>query len=753
MASQTELELIVKAQTEQAQRSIATLTNSVSTLNKTVSVTSNIFATVQKAFLPLLAVVSFKKIIDEAENLNDSLKSLESISIATGQNFDQVKQAALDLSKEGIIPLNETSVALRNLLRSGIGIDRATELFKAFRESAALGRKEGVGFGEAIIKASEGFSLANPKLLKTAGIILDVANVQAKFASSIGKSTSQLSMQEKQLAIFNAVIDQSRKFTGDYAKVTGDFGGVLSKLGNSFIRLLSSLGSFVSESNAVVVVLDKIANGILGISDALEVTRKKLGDFSDSVGKSLSNTADIFKNAKSFAPELKGESLEKYNRLIKNAEKNTKEFARTAQSIKEIKPEIDIDSLLKDIDKVKKTLENVGFAPELSKVKNDYSEITKIIQDAASNQLINEREKFDLLTKARQKFVQDEKKAIDEVKKRQDEAISAQFKRGESEPIRIILDNIFPNLAKESQKVLTAQEQAQREQIGLIAGAGKTLISTIGQGAQGAQKILGSAIESAANLFVPGLGPVAGELFNVLAGGPDKVRETVNAFTSSIPLIIENVATSLPVLIEALVVGLLDAFVRLSDRIDEIIERFITGVVRAIPRIVEALIVFVPRIARSLADAMPSVAVSFSSALVAEAPNIGVAVAEAIVKEISGKLGIGGGGGIGGFIGGIGDSLGFAKGGQIVRGGINGVDSVPILAQQGELVVDRGLTKRLDNFVSNGGESNIQTNVLLNQILSALSQSQTVETEVRLNNQVFADIILNLNRTNARMTA
>jgi len=165
------------------------------------------------------------------------------------------------------------------------------------------------------------------------------------------------------------------------------------------------------------------------------------------------------------------------------------------------------------------------------------------------------------------------------------------------------------------------------------------------------------------------------------------------------------------------------------------------------------------RVIRPVHNIILHVAVTFTSSHATEAPNFWKVVAESIINEIKGKLGGifgggGGGGGLGGFVGSVGGALGFAKGGQIVKGGIDGVDSVPILAQQGELVVDRSLTRRLDDFVANNESGNSAlTNTLLNQILSTLSQNQVVESEVSLNGDAFANIILNLNRRNARLGA
>ncbi len=128
--------------------------------------------------------------------------------------------------------------------------------------------------------------------------------------------------------------------------------------------------------------------------------------------------------------------------------------------------------------------------------------------------------------------------------------------------------------------------------------------------------------------------------------------------------------------------------------------------------------------------------------------------------DISGSLsGIsGGGGGIFGQVtGALSEATGglFATGGQVPAGFPN--DSFPARLTSGELVIPPGDTARLSQFLDRqtgvvSGGSDVQL-TLLAQILAALQSPINVSTTAEVNGRALADIMLQLNRQNARVSA
>jgi len=120
------------------------------------------------------------------------------------------------------------------------------------------------------------------------------------------------------------------------------------------------------------------------------------------------------------------------------------------------------------------------------------------------------------------------------------------------------------------------------------------------------------------------------------------------------------------------------------------------------------------------------------------------------------------GGGIIGDIGGaISDVFDWNKGGhvkpvyaekgqKIIPYQPKGTDIVPSMLTPGEYVVDRSTTNKLNDFLNNQQSS--QDKTILTQILFELRKPQTVNTEIIINRKTFADMILELSRSNARLT-
>jgi hypothetical protein len=120
------------------------------------------------------------------------------------------------------------------------------------------------------------------------------------------------------------------------------------------------------------------------------------------------------------------------------------------------------------------------------------------------------------------------------------------------------------------------------------------------------------------------------------------------------------------------------------------------------------------------------------------------------VDKVGGVTGSGGGSGI---VSETLSNIGFASGG-VVPGVISGVDKVPAMLTPGELVVPRDLVGALGSFLENqsGGASGQDTAILM-AILQAVQAPIAVNSSVQVNQSAFADIMLQLNRQNARVVA
>jgi hypothetical protein len=189
-----------------------------------------------------------------------------------------------------------------------------------------------------------------------------------------------------------------------------------------------------------------------------------------------------------------------------------------------------------------------------------------------------------------------------------------------------------------------------------------------------------------------------------------------------------------------------------------------------IPTLIEALAAFVRTIASAILGPLQQIFEPLKTAFqgLTDAIQRLIGPIERLIDSFGGG---GGGGGGGGFIGQIGGaisrggkavlkSIGFANGGLVPAYAADGMfvprgtDTVPAMLTPGEMVVPRDMVGELGAFLSaQGPQSNGSDQTMLAAILAAVQAPMTVTAEAKVNQSAFADIILQLNRQNARLSA
>jgi len=341
---------------------------------------------------------------------------------------------------------------------------------------------------------------------------------------------------------------------------------------------------------------------------------------------------------------------------------------------------------------------------------------------------------------------------------------------------------------------------------------GTGIANSFAKGAQGAKDLVVAVGGLALDAILPGLGQALGPLLGTLAKGPDEVRKLVNEFADALPIIVENLILSIPVFFEA-IADKVDVIVeRLAEKADDII----IALVKATPRVAFALAnALAFQVPLELAKTLPQALINIFQGVAGNLINILLVPFRAIanlfsnipqlfaqagqflfdsiinagqsfvgeilsgagrfIEELLSKIpivgglfggGSGGGplgavtGAVGGVVDAVGDVFGFQDGGTpVVRrvpGGFPN-DSFPARLQSRELIVDSSTADGLRNFLQtqNQGEQVAQlqqTNSLLGELVTMMAQGQQVSTQVEFREGVLADIILDLNRSNARLS-
>jgi len=309
-----------------------------------------------------------------------------------------------------------------------------------------------------------------------------------------------------------------------------------------------------------------------------------------------------------------------------------------------------------------------------------------------------------------------------------------------------------------------------------LAALGVGVFKEVSKGATGASELLSKGLSLAIESVLPGLGQIAGELFNIFSQGPEKVRQFITDFFNAIPALISNLILGIAAGLGQILSSLADLpgqiadtltslFERLPQIIDDIINRLpeiIIKLAEGLGRLVEVLATKMPEVAQRLSTELalraPFIAAEFVTSLVKEAPRFITELIKSLTDQITSVGGLFGGGGGGGILGGIGDSIsgaigsigdifGFASGG-LIQGGPPFIDRIPALVQPGEFITDRSLTSDLQSFLASQKSTTVTEDKAVQQ--TQASTATTLVVNLQVGQSQLAQAILDLNRAGFR---
>lgn len=122
---------------------------------------------------------------------------------------------------------------------SGVNLKKAEELARASQDLAVVsGQDSSDTFSRLILNIQQ----MDTQGLKFMGIMVQREDAEKQFAKSIGKSTGELTRQEKQTAFMNATLVESTKLAGTYEAAMGNVGKQLSSIARLKNELSVSIG-------------------------------------------------------------------------------------------------------------------------------------------------------------------------------------------------------------------------------------------------------------------------------------------------------------------------------------------------------------------------------------------------------------------------------------------------------------------------------------------------------------------------------
>lgn len=273
------------------------------------------------AAFSVAAVVKWgKECLNVATETSNAWIGLNSILTGQGKSFDKAKQFINDYISDGLVPLNNAVTAYKNLAARGYNSDQIQKTMIALKNSATFGRQSTYSLGEAVQTASEGLKNENSILVDNAGVTKNVAKMWEDYAKSIGKTTNNLTQQEKIQAEVNGILQETKFQSNDAAIYANTYSGKVAQLSQAFTTMKTAIGNaiqpiaklFIPIITGAVNVVTRLFTALSGLlalfglkADSVETVSSGIGDLATQAGDASDAISGVGDSAKKAGEDAK----------------------------------------------------------------------------------------------------------------------------------------------------------------------------------------------------------------------------------------------------------------------------------------------------------------------------------------------------------------------------------------------------------------------------------------------------------------
>lgn len=261
-----------------------------------------------------------KACIDTATETSNAWIGLNSILTGQGKSFSQAKSFINDYISDGLVPLNNAISAYKNLSLRGYNSEQIEKTMNALKNSATFARQSTYSLGEAVQTATEGLKNENSVVVDNAGVTKNVAKMWEDYAKSIGKTTNNLTQQEKIQAEVNGILEETKFQSNDAAIYTKTYAYTVAKMNTAFTNMKIAIGNvvqpiaklFVPVITLAVNAVTKLFNALAGLlslfglkADSVETVSNGIGGIADNAENASNSVSDIGDSATGTAKKIK----------------------------------------------------------------------------------------------------------------------------------------------------------------------------------------------------------------------------------------------------------------------------------------------------------------------------------------------------------------------------------------------------------------------------------------------------------------
>lgn len=230
----------------------------------------NALGTLGASFTTLKIKGVFDGAVADANRLEKTMLGLQATAKLTGNSFAQIKSAVNNLSKDGVLSIDQASQSMKVLLAQGVAADKAFQLVDAAKKVGAFNNIVG-DTGQAVQDFIKFLQTGSAELAEN----LDPSLV--KVIKSLGGYEAVANNAAAKQKLINAVIEKGTALTGDYEKFLQSGSQAAVTYGKAQERLSQNFGEKLAPAYSEILSLG--AKLIGGIADII----KRFSSFSVSV--------------------------------------------------------------------------------------------------------------------------------------------------------------------------------------------------------------------------------------------------------------------------------------------------------------------------------------------------------------------------------------------------------------------------------------------------------------------------------------
>ncbi|OBV38050.1 hypothetical protein [Janthinobacterium psychrotolerans] len=246
--------------TQETQRAIATIKahedaiKAAAKAKEDASHSSGILAGSLKILAAAYAALKVGEYIKDAALMAARYETLGVVVEVVGRNAGYTKtqmDTATDaIARQGITMIESRESATK-LVQAHVDLKNATALARIAQDAAVIGH---LNSSDAFDRLVNGISRGNVLILRNIGINVNLQSAYRQMADSLGKSTKELTENERVQARLNAVIERGADIAGTYEAAMGTAGKQLTSMQRYTQDLKTSIGETFNEVLTVSVM-------------------------------------------------------------------------------------------------------------------------------------------------------------------------------------------------------------------------------------------------------------------------------------------------------------------------------------------------------------------------------------------------------------------------------------------------------------------------------------------------------------------